>query len=147
MRTALAEALGLPHARVRIITPDVGGGFGLKMQVFPEDVALGALSRRLGRPAEVDRGTPRESGRGVAGARPADDRRARRRGRRHRARAPFPGDVGQRRLSCLSDDRCSRAARYREHHAGSVSHLGLRVRGARAGDQQAALSAPIAAWA
>jgi aerobic carbon-monoxide dehydrogenase large subunit len=52
MRTALAEALGLPHARVRIITPDVGGGFGLKMQVFPEDVALGALSRRLGRPVK-----------------------------------------------------------------------------------------------
>ena len=52
MRTALAEALGLPHARVRIITPDVGGGFGLKMQVFPEDVALGALSRKLGRPVK-----------------------------------------------------------------------------------------------
>jgi carbon-monoxide dehydrogenase large subunit len=52
MRTALAEALGLPQARVRIITPDVGGGFGLKMQVFPEDVALGALSRRLGRPVK-----------------------------------------------------------------------------------------------
>ena len=52
MRTALAETLGLPHARVRIITPDVGGGFGLKMQVFPEDVALGALSRRLGRPVK-----------------------------------------------------------------------------------------------
>jgi aerobic carbon-monoxide dehydrogenase large subunit len=52
MRTALAEALGLPHARVRIITPDVGGGFGLKMQVFPEDVALGAVSRKLGRPVK-----------------------------------------------------------------------------------------------
>ena len=49
MRTALADALGLPHARVRIVCPDVGGGFGLKMQVFPEDVAVAALSRRLGR--------------------------------------------------------------------------------------------------
>jgi aerobic carbon-monoxide dehydrogenase large subunit len=52
MRTALAEALGLPHARVRIISPDVGGGFGLKMQVFPEDVAVAALTRRLGRPVK-----------------------------------------------------------------------------------------------
>jgi len=50
MRTALADALGLPHARVRIVSPDVGGGFGLKMQVFPEDVAVAALARRLGRP-------------------------------------------------------------------------------------------------
>jgi len=49
MRTALADALGLPHARVRIVSPDVGGGFGLKMQVFPEDVAVAALARRLGR--------------------------------------------------------------------------------------------------
>jgi carbon-monoxide dehydrogenase large subunit len=52
MRTALADALGLPHARVRIMCPDVGGGFGLKMQVFPEDVAVAALSRRLGRPVK-----------------------------------------------------------------------------------------------
>ena len=52
MRTALAEALGLPHARVRIISPDVGGGFGLKMQVFPEDVTVAALTRRLGRPVK-----------------------------------------------------------------------------------------------
>ena len=52
LRTALADALGLPHARIRIISPDVGGGFGLKMQVFPEDVAVAALSRRLGRPVK-----------------------------------------------------------------------------------------------
>jgi carbon-monoxide dehydrogenase large subunit len=52
LRTALADALDLPHARIRIISPDVGGGFGLKMQVFPEDVAVAALSRRLGRPVK-----------------------------------------------------------------------------------------------
>jgi len=52
MRTALANALDLPHARVRIVSPDVGGGFGLKMQVFPEDVAVAALTRRLGRPVK-----------------------------------------------------------------------------------------------
>jgi carbon-monoxide dehydrogenase large subunit len=52
MRTALADALSLPQARVRIVCPDVGGGFGLKMQVFPEDVAVAALTRRLGRPVK-----------------------------------------------------------------------------------------------
>ena len=50
LRTALAGALGLPEMSIRIVTPDVGGGFGLKMQVFPEDVAVAALSRMLGRP-------------------------------------------------------------------------------------------------
>jgi len=52
MRAALSDALGLSQARVRIVCPDVGGGFGLKMQVFPEDVAVGALTRRLGRPVK-----------------------------------------------------------------------------------------------
>jgi aerobic carbon-monoxide dehydrogenase large subunit len=52
LRTALAGALDLPLMRVRVITPDVGGGFGLKMHVFPEDVAVAALARRLGRPVK-----------------------------------------------------------------------------------------------
>jgi aerobic carbon-monoxide dehydrogenase large subunit len=50
LRTALAAALDLADVRIRIVTPDVGGGFGLKMQVFPEDVAVAALARMLGRP-------------------------------------------------------------------------------------------------
>jgi carbon-monoxide dehydrogenase large subunit len=50
LRGALAAALGLDATRVRVVVPDVGGGFGLKMHVFPEDVAVAALARRLGRP-------------------------------------------------------------------------------------------------
>jgi carbon-monoxide dehydrogenase large subunit len=50
MRSALAGALGLAEGAVRVIAPDVGGGFGLKTHVFPEDVAVAALARRLGRP-------------------------------------------------------------------------------------------------
>jgi aerobic carbon-monoxide dehydrogenase large subunit len=50
LRTALAAALDLAETRIRVVTPDVGGGFGLKMQVFPEDVAVAALARMLGRP-------------------------------------------------------------------------------------------------
>jgi carbon-monoxide dehydrogenase large subunit len=52
MRAALAAALDLPETRIRVIAPDVGGGFGLKMHVFPEDVAIAALARRLQRPVK-----------------------------------------------------------------------------------------------
>lgn len=52
LRTAVAGALGVGEGRVRVVTPDVGGGFGLKMQVFPEDVAVAALAMRLGRPVK-----------------------------------------------------------------------------------------------
>ncbi|PYN77154.1 MAG: hypothetical protein DMD96_24405 [Candidatus Rokuibacteriota bacterium] len=52
LRTALAAALDLPEMRIRVVTPDVGGGFGLKMQVFPEDVAVAALARMLQRPVK-----------------------------------------------------------------------------------------------
>jgi len=52
MRTALATSLRLDESRVRVIAPDVGGGFGLKMHVFPEDVAVATLARRLGRPVK-----------------------------------------------------------------------------------------------
>ncbi|HEY3065993.1 MAG TPA: xanthine dehydrogenase family protein molybdopterin-binding subunit [Methylomirabilota bacterium] len=52
LRAALAAALDLPLTRVRVIAPDVGGGFGLKMHVFPEDVAVAALARALERPVK-----------------------------------------------------------------------------------------------
>jgi carbon-monoxide dehydrogenase large subunit len=52
LRTALAGALGLTLSRVRVVVPDVGGGFGLKVHVFPEDVAVAAAARRLQRPVK-----------------------------------------------------------------------------------------------
>jgi carbon-monoxide dehydrogenase large subunit len=51
-RTGLARAFGLPAARVRVIVPDTGGGFGQKMHVMPEDLAVAALARRTGRPVK-----------------------------------------------------------------------------------------------
>ena len=51
-RHTLAEALGLPEHKVRVIAPDVGGGFGVKGIVYPEDVALCLLAMRLGRPVK-----------------------------------------------------------------------------------------------
>ena len=50
VRTAVSEALGLDPDAVRVITPDIGGGFGLKAHVYPEEIVLAALAVRLGRP-------------------------------------------------------------------------------------------------
>ena len=50
VRQRVAEALGLPADAVRVTAPDVGGGFGTKGPVYPEDVIVAALARRLGRP-------------------------------------------------------------------------------------------------
>jgi carbon-monoxide dehydrogenase large subunit len=49
-RALIARCLRLPEARVHVITPEVGGGFGLKAHVFPEEVVVAALALRLQRP-------------------------------------------------------------------------------------------------
>ena len=50
-KALLAEIYGLPPAQVRVIVPDVGGGFGAKARTYPEELALGVYARQLGRPA------------------------------------------------------------------------------------------------
>ena len=52
MRTAYTLSLGIPEAKVRVIAPDVGGGFGSKLDVYAEDVLVIALARKLGRPVK-----------------------------------------------------------------------------------------------
>lgn len=49
-RSGLVECLGLDHASVRVIAPDVGGGFGYKGILLPEEVCLGWATRKIGRP-------------------------------------------------------------------------------------------------
>lgn len=49
IRTGLAEIYGLEPSDVRVITSDVGGSFGAKIRLYPEDVVLPALARRAGR--------------------------------------------------------------------------------------------------
>lgn len=50
IRDELAELYGLDRADVRVICPDVGGGFGAKAAPYPEGKLLGFLARRIGRP-------------------------------------------------------------------------------------------------
>lgn len=50
LRTQLAARLGIPESKARVITPDVGGGFGQKIPLYREELAVAAASRLLGRP-------------------------------------------------------------------------------------------------
>jgi carbon-monoxide dehydrogenase large subunit len=49
-RLLLAGMLGIPEDRLRIVAPDVGGGFGSKLQVYGEEALMCWLARKLGRP-------------------------------------------------------------------------------------------------
>ena len=50
VRREVAKRLELPESRVRCLAPDVGGGFGVKGHVYPEDILIAFLARRIGRP-------------------------------------------------------------------------------------------------
>jgi aerobic carbon-monoxide dehydrogenase large subunit len=52
VRREAAAVLQLPEARVRCVALDVGGGFGVKGHVYPEDLLIPFLARRLGRPVK-----------------------------------------------------------------------------------------------
>jgi carbon-monoxide dehydrogenase large subunit len=52
LRNVLAEVLGLSAHRVRVVAPDVGGGFGLKSVAYPEEIVACALAMQLGRPVK-----------------------------------------------------------------------------------------------
>jgi carbon-monoxide dehydrogenase large subunit len=49
-RDGLAETLGLDKSQVRVITPDVGGGFGAKSGVYAEEILVGWAARKLNTP-------------------------------------------------------------------------------------------------
>ncbi|MGZ4876328.1 MAG: xanthine dehydrogenase family protein molybdopterin-binding subunit [Candidatus Angelobacter sp.] len=51
-RTQVAIMLGLPENKVRVITPEVGGGFGSKLNVYAEEAMLGWISMQTGRPVK-----------------------------------------------------------------------------------------------
>src|SRR5262249_56163320 len=47
---SLGKCLGLPLHKLRLVAPDVGGGFGAKLGFYAEDVICALLSMRIGRP-------------------------------------------------------------------------------------------------
>ncbi|MEE3850181.1 xanthine dehydrogenase family protein molybdopterin-binding subunit [Gordonia sp. LSe1-13] len=52
LKLMLAMTLGIPEHKLRVIAPDVGGGFGGKLQVCPEEVLALLAARRLGKPVK-----------------------------------------------------------------------------------------------
>ena len=102
---AAAADRGIPEHKMRVIAPDVGGGFGGKLQVTPEEILVLAASVKLGKPVKYTE-TRSESllsahhGRDqiqdiTIAAKPRRHRhRAGRRPARRHGRLPAPGDVG-----------------------------------------------------
>jgi carbon-monoxide dehydrogenase large subunit len=52
LRTLLANMLRVPENRVRVIAPEVGGGFGSKIDLYAEDGLAGYLAKKTGRPVK-----------------------------------------------------------------------------------------------
>jgi carbon-monoxide dehydrogenase large subunit len=52
LRTLLAVMLRVPENRTRVIAPEVGGGFGSKIDVYAEDGLVGYLAKKTGRPVK-----------------------------------------------------------------------------------------------
>ncbi|MFN8632451.1 MAG: xanthine dehydrogenase family protein molybdopterin-binding subunit [Chloroflexota bacterium] len=50
VRTALAESLNVPEHRIHVIAPELGGGFGVKQDIYPEETIVPLVAERLGRP-------------------------------------------------------------------------------------------------
>ncbi|MGW5461336.1 xanthine dehydrogenase family protein molybdopterin-binding subunit [Streptomyces sp. NPDC003996] len=52
LRIMLSTVTGIPEHKLRVIAPDVGGGFGSKLQVYGEEALALAVARKLGRPVK-----------------------------------------------------------------------------------------------
>ena len=53
LHRALSEVLGIPLHRIRVIKPEVGGGFGGKSDPFPHEIVCAALALETGRPVKI----------------------------------------------------------------------------------------------
>src|ERR1700736_864475 len=50
LRTLVAQMLGVPENHLRVITPEVGGGFGSKLNVYAEEALMGFLAMKIAKP-------------------------------------------------------------------------------------------------
>jgi carbon-monoxide dehydrogenase large subunit len=53
LRVFTALLLGIPEHKLRVVAPDVGGGFGGKLQVTPEEIVTTMVAQKLGRPCKL----------------------------------------------------------------------------------------------
>ena len=52
VKQQISRALGIPPSQIRVVAPEVGGGFGCKIPVYPEECLLPLISRKLRRPVK-----------------------------------------------------------------------------------------------
>jgi len=52
LRNVLAGTVGLPQHQVRVIVPEVGGGFGCKLNIYPEELVASFATMKIGRPVK-----------------------------------------------------------------------------------------------
>ena len=105
MRTLVAQMLGMPENLLRVITPEVGGGFGSKLNVYAEEALMGFIAMKISKPVKWIESRrenfhvhhPRPRPRGLF--------RARRQTRRHHARPQAEAHPGPGRLSSAADAR------------------------------------------
>ena len=103
LRTLVAQMLGLAENRLRVITPEVGGGFGSKLNVYAEEALMGFVAMKHRQAREVDRIAPREFPVHHSRPRPRGLLRDRRQARRHHARPEAEADPGSGRVSPTAD--------------------------------------------
>ena len=87
LRVLMALATGIPENKLRVIAPDVGGGFGAKLQFYREELLADGDRQPAGPAGEVDRVPQREHGRHPPRPRPDPVHRDGRQTRRHDPRA------------------------------------------------------------
>ncbi|GAC1475503.1 MAG: molybdopterin-dependent oxidoreductase [Candidatus Dormibacteraceae bacterium] len=56
VRLCLTLAMGIPESNIRVVAPDVGGGFGSKIHIYPEEYLAAAASKLSGRPVKWTEG-------------------------------------------------------------------------------------------
>ena len=122
-RTAVAHARHRAESSIHVHESHVGGGFGIRGEIYPEDVLVCVAAKRFKRAGEMDRGPARTPDRrqSFAPADAQDPRRGRRRWRhpRHRRRLfSRPGRL-------YAHPRDARGAHDGGHPAGAVSRAGL----------------------
>ena len=98
VRRQIAAQLGMTEETIRVVAPHVGGGFGPKVLVYPEEVLVPYLALELGAAGAVDRGPPGAFHQHGPRPRPDTLRGAGVRRRRQDPRAERSLPAGQRRL-------------------------------------------------
>ena len=109
LRTQVALMIGIPENKLRVITPEVGGGFGSKLNVYAEEALLGWISMQLGKPVKWIEDAARKHSGDDSRTRPGRLCRNRLQERRHDYRSALQRLCRPRRLSSTAHARDSHA--------------------------------------